>query len=297
MYANDEEGIAYLTEKVFPGRKVTRSARLGGLTNHSYDVTLDDGNRYVYRFAGEGTEEIINRGDEKISTELATSLGIDTELFYFGENYEKIMRYVEDAETITAETMKDPKRIAQVAEIFRKLHTCGKDTGVKFEIFEMVDAYLKVIRDLNVPMFDDFDDMRETVMKINRDTEADLGRRRVPCHNDALCANWVASPERLYLIDWEYAGMNDPFWDIADVSIEAEFNSEEDDLILKEYLQKEPTEDDRKHFLAYKIFVDYLWTLWAKARVPYDGQPMEDWAVERYARFKENVKTYTSLYN
>jgi len=49
---------------------------------------------------------------------------------------------------------------------------------------------------------------------------------------------------------------------------------------------------DEKHFLASKIYVDYLWTLWAKARVPYDGQPMEDWAVERYTRMKTFIEEY-----
>ena len=52
---------------------------------------------------------------------------------------------------------------------------------------------------------------------------------------------------------------------------------------------------DWKHFLANKLYVDYLWTLWAKARVPYDGQPMEDWAAERYARLKKNLLEFQKV--
>ena len=89
--------------------------------------------------------------------------------------------------------------------------------------------------------------------------------------------------------------MNDGMWDVADVSIEAGFTDAEDEMLLKAYLEKEPSPLDRKHFLASKIYVDYLWTLWAKARVPYDGQPMEDWATERYARMKDNLKKYCSM--
>ena len=50
-----------------------------------------------------------------------------------------------------------------------------------------------------------------------------------------------------------------------------------------------------RHFLANKIYVDYLWTLWAKTRVPYDGQPMEDWATERDERMKNNIKAFDKV--
>ena len=99
----------------------------------------------------------------------------------------------------------------------------------------------------------------------------------------------------MYLIDWEYAGMNDGMWDIADVSIEAGFEVEQDMMLLREYLGKQPTTLNIMHLIASKVYVDYLWTLWAKARVPYDGQPMEDWAVERYARMKENIQIFESI--
>ncbi|MBQ5725638.1 MAG: phosphotransferase, partial [Clostridia bacterium] len=121
------------------------------------------------------------------------------------------------------------------------------------------------------------------------------GGPKVPCHNDPLCENWVEGDGRMYLIDWEYAGMNDGMWDIADVSIEAGFDDQRDELLLTAYLGREPGLVDRKHFLASKIYVDYLWTLWAKARVPYDGQPMEDWAQERYARLKGFLDKYAQL--
>ena len=82
---------------------------------------------------------------------------------------------------------------------------------------------------------------------------------------------------------------------IADVSIEAGFDAEYDKMLLTAYLGKEPETIDEKHFLASKIYVDYLWTLWAKMRVPYDGQPMEDWATERYTRLKGFIEDYKNI--
>ena len=82
---------------------------------------------------------------------------------------------------------------------------------------------------------------------------------------------------------------------LADVSIEAGFDAALDRQLLTAYLGHEPTVVEEKHFLASKIYVDFLWTLWAKTRVPYDGQPMEDWALERYTRLKGFVEAYNKI--
>ncbi len=270
-------------------------SRMGGLTNHTYKVTLKNGEEYVVRIPGEGTEEVIVRSDEMVSTKLACDLGVDAEMLYFGEDGSKVTRFIKNAITMSAESLKNRERIEQVAEIFKKMHTCGVDTKVPFEVFEMAASYEKVIEDNNVPMFDDYAEIKAEVMKIKAEVDSLIDIKKVPCHNDALCENWVLGDGRMYLIDWEYAGMNDGMWDIADVSIEAGFNAEYDHMLLSAYLGKEPDVTDEKHFLASKIYVDYLWTLWAKMRVPYDGQPMEDWAVERYTRLKGFVKEYREI--
>ena len=164
-------------------------------------------------------------------------------------------------------------------------------TGVEDE---KVEGALKIIEENSVPMFGDYAQVKAAVMAVKAQIDSVCDIQNVPCHNDPLCENWVlsADDDRLYLIDWEYAGMNDGIWDLADVSIEGVFTPENDELLLTEYLGSKPDQNEYKHFLANKIYVDYLWTLWAKTRVPYDGQPMEDWAVERYARLKDNLRLF-----
>ena len=270
--------------------------RMGGLTNHSYKVRLDDNRQYSVRIPGDGTEDMINRGDEEVSTRLACSLEIDAELLYFGQDGSKVTEYIKNAETLTPETMQKEKNILSAARILRKLHNCGTDTGVPFEVFDMAKDYERIINKNNVAQFDDYDQVRAEVMMIKKEIDENCRPVKVPCHNDPLCANWVRSDDKLYLIDWEYAGMNDGLWDLADVSIEAELSKEQDEMFLKAYLGCEDL-DSRlwKHFTANKIYVDFLWTLWAKTRVPFDGQEMEDWAAERYNRLKGNVAVYKSM--
>ncbi len=291
----DVPKVKELILKVLGNDEYSDLSRMGGLTNHTYKVTLKDGKEYVVRIPGDGTEELIVRSDEMTSTKLACDLGVDAKMLYFGEDGSKVTEFISNAITMSADTLCEPRHIEQVAEIFRKMHNSGADTKVPFEVFEMAEGYEKIIFDKNVPMYEDYNEIKAEVMRIKQITDSTVDVKKVPCHNDPLCENWVEGDGRMYLIDWEYAGMNDGMWDLADVSIEAGFDAVSDNLLLKAYLGKEPDVNDEKHFLASKCYVDYLWTLWAKARVPYDGQPMEDWATERYIRLKSFIKAYNEI--
>ena len=209
--------------------------RMGGLTNRTYRVEFADGSRIMVRIPGEGTEEMIDRSDEKVSTQLACKLGIDAKLYHFGDDGSKVSEFVPNAVTMCAETMREDKRIRQAARILKKLHDCGEDTGIPFDVFDMAAGYEKIIRENNVPMYDDYDEIKTAVMEVKKHVDSVCDIKNVPCHNDPLCENWVMSGgKRMYLIDWEYAGMNDAFWDIADVSIEAEYDAALDERFLSE---------------------------------------------------------------
>lgn len=286
--------VTRLCKKVI-GEDYLKIARLGGLTNRTYYVAMPNEKEYIVRIPGEGTEELIERENEEISTKLACSLGIDAKLLYFGKDGSKVTEYISKAITMSADSLKEEKHIKHVAEIFLKLHTCNINTGVPFEVFDMADEYEKIIYDKHVSMYEDYTDIKEIVNKIKDEIDNTCKIKKVPCHNDPLCENWIVGVGKMYLVDWEYAGMNDSMWDLADVSIEAGYNHIHDEKLLIEYLGRKLTKLDWKHFLASKIYVDYLWTLWAKARVPYDGQPMEDWATERYTRLKKSIREFNNI--
>ncbi len=270
--------------------------RLGGMTNHSYKITREDGREYLLRLPGEGTEEMINRADERKSTELACRLGIDSPLLFFGDDGRKVMEFIRDPQPMSAGVMRKKENLTQAAGIFRRLHTCGADTGVRFEVFEMADLYEKIIREGGVDFYDDYDDVKKTVMEIKAEVDRSGPAPRVPCHNDSLVGNWVLDGDgKLYLVDWEYSGMNEAMWDLSCLSIEADYTSREDGELLRAYFGREITVDDNKRFVAAKLYVDYLWTLWGLTRVPFDGKFMQDYADGRYIRLKNNIETYKKL--
>lgn len=292
----DIKTIQKLLKEVLCVDSYTDIERMGGLTNHTYKVNIESKGEYVIRIPGEGTEELIVRKDERVSTELACQLDIDAELLYFGDDGSKVTRYISKAVTMSAESLRSEVQVKKVAAVLKTLHNSNVDTKVPFEVFEMAKGYEKIIFENRVKMFDDYEEIKRVVMNIKAEADEICDIKKVSCHNDPLCENWVLDGNgKMYLIDWEYAGMNDFMWDLADVSIEAVYDVNLDELLLKEYFKREITWIDWKHFFANKIYLDFLWSLWAKARVPYDGQPMEDWAVERYERMKVNIEAYRKI--
>ena len=89
----------------------------------------------------------------------------------------------------------------------------------------MADLYEKIITEKQVALYEDYTFVKQTVMDIKASIDSIGVAPRVPCHNDSLVDNWVLDSNlKLYLIDWEYSGMNEAMWDLSCLSIEAEFN-------------------------------------------------------------------------
>ena len=287
---NSSEDIKKINEvlaHLFGIREINGIERMGGMTNRTYCVTADQ--RYVVRLPGEGTEQIINRYNEKISTELANKTGIDAKLYYFDPRSGiKVSEYIEDSQTMHFKDLQKTVNIVLVAETLRKLHCSGIDTKVPFDVINMAETYEHFILQNNGSFYDDYTDIKKYIDRVK--TEYLPAVKKAPCHNDPLCENWILQHNcRIYLVDWEYAGMNDPMWDLADVALEAGLDSTQETLLLKAYLGTDASEEDWNSFQMNKVLIDYLWSLWGKARAVYEGEEMEQYALNRYIRMKENM--------
>lgn len=250
----DLNKINEILEHIFDDGSYSNIERLGGMTNHSYKVTRNE-DEYVVRIPGEGTEDMINRLDERKSTQLACKLGIDSELLYFSDDGKKVMKFIKNPQPMSPEVMKEENNIKQAADIFRKLHTCGEDTGVKFEVFDMADSYEKIIRKNDVTIYNDYDELKKEIMAIKASIDSQFKPERVPSHNDSLLGNWVLDGTgKLWLIDWEYSGMNEPMWDLSCTSIECDYTDDEDNKLLYYYFNREFTIEEKKRFIAAKLY-------------------------------------------
>jgi len=273
-----------------PGLAVTTDVgieRIGGLTNRNYKITLAD-QRYVLRLAGAGTSEYIDRAAEAHNARVAATAGVNAEVLHLDVGSGTMLaRYIDDALTMSEAAFKDLARVERAAQAFRRMHRHHEGFTGRFDVFAQIDEYLALLRrnDAKIP------DGYEALQK-----EADAARQVLsnqpaalaPCHNDPLAENFLDAPDRMWLVDWEYAGMNDPMWDLGDLSVEAGFGPEQDEALLRAYFEGAPPEDQRGRMVLAKGLCDLVWTLWGLLQVMNDNPAEDFWAysVNRFERCK-----------
>lgn len=261
----------------------------GGMTNKNYKVRIS-GKDYILRIPGNGTESMISRVNEKHNSKLANELDIDTHILYFDEvSGIKISELIEDAETINAQTAKREDAMEMITSILRKLHNSTLEFNNTFDVFKEIIKYENLLKDANGNNFEDYLDIRNKVMNLENILE-NLGRDVKPCHNDTVPENFIkGNNDKLYLIDWEYSGNNDPMWDLAAHIIECDFNIDEEELFLQKYFETNEVQEKYKtKILIYKICQDFLWSLWTNIKEA-KGDDFGTYGIDRYNRAKENL--------
>lgn len=269
-------------------KRVRDIVTIGGMTNKNYKVIIDD-KKYVLRVPGNGTEKMISRIDEIKNAAFAHEIGVDADLIYFNEETGiKISNFIEDAQTLSAEGAKKPYVMKKVCQLLKKLHQCGREMENEFNVYAKIEAYEQLLNELKGEYYDDYQSVKQKVLKL-RELMDGLEINLTPCHNDTLAENFIKDKNgRYYLIDWEYAGMNDPMWDVAAHCLENGFNSDEEELFVKTYFNEEPQESYKTRLLINKIYQDFLWSLWTKVKEA-SGDDFGNYGVERYNRAKENL--------
>lgn len=256
--------------------------RLGGLTNRVYRA-----GSLCLRVPGKGTEEYINRANEAVAAREAARAGVSPEVVH-ADPATGIMatRFLEGAVTMTPGLFRTRKGApARAGRVFRKLHDSDAAFPFRFELFAMIDDYLGILATKDVTLPEGYHDVVREAGAVRRALEA----RRLPlaaCHCDPLCENLLDTGERMWLVDWEYSGMNDPMWDLGDLSVEGSFDARQDEEMLHAYFSGEARPADRGRMVIYKAMCDLLWTLWGLIQLA-NGNPADDfraYADNRFAR-------------
>nr|WP_319383569.1 choline/ethanolamine kinase family protein [uncultured Roseibium sp.] len=258
--------------------------RLGGLTNLVHRVDLKD-QSVIVRIPGENTEEYIDRGVEKHNAEAAARAGVSAEVLHAdAASGIMITRTIEAIETMTPDLFKSRHGSpGRAGAALARLHASGEIFQFRFELFSMIDDYLKVLSTKDVSLPDGYEDVVAAAMPVGEVlAAADLPL--APCHCDPLCENFLDDGERMWIVDWEYSGMNDPLWDLGDLSVEAGMTAEQDAQMLRAYFGREPTAAETGRVVIYKAMCDLLWTLWGLIQLA-DDNPAEDFWAYATGRF------------
>ena len=263
--------------------------RLGGLTNRVF--RLGDA---VLRLPGAGTEAYIDRANEAAAARAAAAAGVAPEVLHADmSDGLMVTRYIDDAVTMSPASFRArPGAVARAGTALRRLHDRAGAFPARFELFAMIDTYLSILRGKDVELPTGYHQVVDDAAAA-RTALATRDLPLSPCHCDPLCENFLDTAERMWIVDWEYSGMNDPMWDLADLSVEGGFDADQDAALLRSYFAGPPAAVDRARVTIYKALCDLLWTLWGLIQLA-DGNPAEDfraYADGRFARCKALMAT------
>lgn len=288
-----EEIIARIAD--WKGKDIRWEELGGGITNHNYIVWVDGGPenggaKYVMRVPGIGTDMFIDREMERDCMVQAAKAGVAPRVAYQIDPEGALVIDFVEGEIMHPETIAGhPERIRQVVETVKGLHdkTVFKNT---IALFDMLRHYKKIAADINAPMPDEL----AATVKVLDDVEAVMKRDPVPdvaCHNDLLSENFIiAADGKMWVIDWEYGGMTDPYFDLGDFVMEHPFSRDEQRLIVATYCG-EMNERFFARMMLYRMVSGIWWAIWAMiqhtvSQIEFDYM---GWGLERGVRRAHEV--------
>jgi len=220
-------------------KNIKKTPLSGGITNLNFRIDAD-GRSYVIRLAGEGTDQLgIKRDVEYAANKAAGELGIAPEVVYFIEPEGYIVTRFVNGKRIMPEDIVKPDYLARIAKKLRLFHVRGPKLKGEFNVFKRVEMLTKVSKSNNSKFPHDWDFIMQKMNEVKKALDKDP-YTPTPCHNDLLNLNWLDEEAagdigEIRLLDWEYAGMGDIFFDLGNFSHHHRLNEDQVDMFLYEY--------------------------------------------------------------
>jgi thiamine kinase-like enzyme len=246
-----------IAARVWPGRSLRLEVLGGGITNRNFLVDVD-GERFVLRIGGKDTALLgIDRYVEHAATRSAAARGIAPEVVAFlePEGY-LVTRYIE-GNPLPVEEIGRPETLRAVARTLRHVHD-GPPIPGRFDAFRVVEAYSSTAAALGVRVPDEYGGALDVARAIERVRGRQPER---PCHNDLLSANFIHDGERIRIVDWEYAGMGDVFFDLANFSVNHELGDAHSRTLIEAYFG-ELREGDVAGLRLMRFMSDFREAMW-----------------------------------
>ena len=239
----------------------------GGITNKNYRVNVD-GQAYVLRLVGANTEALgIDRRHEYAATQAAAGAGVAPEVVDFIVPEGCLVTRFIAGRPARPDEMRQPETIRRVAETLRRVHAMAPIPGT-FSPFKVVAAYRQLALDRGVKDFPaNFDWLLARLQVVEAAFQA-APVAPCPCHNDLLNENFLIEDGtgRLVILDWEYAGMGDPQFDLGNVAAQHGFGDEQDRLLLENYFGTVTPPAWARHKLM-KCASDFREAMWGLAQL------------------------------
>ena len=283
-----------IVARLWPGRDAQIAVLGGGITNHNFKVTIDGAEEYALRIAGRDTELLgIDRGAEHEASIAAAAVGVGPEVVTFVDGC-LVTRFI-PGEIVPVERMREPATIARVAGALRAVHA-GPPIPARFNSFRVVEAYRATALAHGGSVPAGYARAAEVAQRIEQ-ARGPVPER--PCHNDLLNANFIDDGARIRIVDWEYAGMGDVFFDLANFAINHELNADQSRLLLDAYFGAVRQEHTRALTLM-RFMSDFREAMWgvvqtSVSELDFDFAGYADEHFERLARTEASREFRSAL--
>ena len=265
------------------GREIHIEPIAAGLTNQNFRVEVD-GKPFFVRLPGSSTALLaVDRENELHNTRAAAAAGIGPRVVHHDPGSGALVLEWIEGRTMSNAAFSEPGMPARIAEALRRLHA-GPRFRDDFDMFRLAEFYLGVVEQRSIRSPDGYHHELPKVALI----EAALGAHplaSVPCHSDLLAENYLDDGRRLWIVDYEYSGNNDPTFELGNTAQELGFDAARQEELCAAYFG-EATPALLARMRLQMIMSDVGWTLWAaiQAAISTIDYDFSGWAEERWGR-------------
>ncbi|MEN2515323.1 phosphotransferase [Lactobacillus johnsonii] len=255
-----------------------------GMTNRSFIFTVNN-KRYIMRIPGEGTDKLIDRKEEyNVYQRVKKEPYTETILYLNPDSGYKISEFLEDTRNSDANNIQDVKKSMSV---LRKFHNQNYQVDHTFDLWKQIDFYESLRKTASA--YRDYEEIKDWVLKLKPFIEDNVTKWSL-CHIDANYDNFLIDQNNnVFLIDWEYAGMQDPDLDIAMYAIYAGYTKEKIDQLINIYYENKVSNNLRYKIYAYVAVGGLLWSNWCEYKQSL-GLDFGEYSLAQYRYAKEYSK-------
>jgi thiamine kinase-like enzyme len=262
----------------------------GGITNRNYLVTLG-GSRYVIRVPGKDTSLLgIDRGAEREANENAASLGVAPRVVAQIDDPPCLVTEFVTCTEMTAEDLREPATMKTVMGLLRSVHDSKADLPTSFDSFRVVEEYREAAASRGGEIPTAYEEAHERAREI-QSALSGPEHKPVPCHNDLLAGNFLRGTEQIWLVDWEYAGMGDRYFDLANFAINNELEISQHPELLADYFSEEAGEKRVATLRLMMFMSDFREAMWGVVQTVASDLDFDfkDYAATHFARMQDTA--------
>ena len=255
----------------------------GGLTNRNLKITTPDGDVVARLSTPESALLAIDRDNEHTNSVAAAASGAAPEVVaYHPEVSVLVVRFV-SGRTWQDSDVLNPDNASRITSVCRQLHSGPRFIG-EFNMLKLQQRYLEIVRQRDLRLPDRYLEFAEHAAAIGEALNAQ-SVATVPCNNDLLAANVIDNGDRLWLIDYEYSGNNDPFFEIGNLWSEARGTPDDLGRLVSAYVGRASSSLTARARL-WGLMSKYGWTLWASIQDGTSDLEFDfwEWGLEKYRR-------------